>query len=203
MSERIKIDDTYTYAYDNGHVQLLRNGLPWLGEEPGGFAGSKAWISAANEIVSLRAKVGELEATAAQTKTPPEQSKERLPSEAENERIEDATERLRHYGYGHLAEAVERLAEAWADECAKRPHREQIEQAVIREVESWRQTGPEGVPDQVTAVTDAVLKALALEPEARTVVRRNRWQDGSYQEVYSDGSSGPWVPAPRPARSIS
>lgn len=81
MSERIKIDDTYTYAHDNGHVQLLRNGLPWLGEEPGGFAGSKAWISAANEIESLRAKVAELEGKPAQEEASPERSVERMPSE--------------------------------------------------------------------------------------------------------------------------
>lgn len=62
--ERIQIDEKYTYQFDNlkGHVQILRNGEPWLGEEPGGFVGSKAWISAANELERLRKRVDELEA---------------------------------------------------------------------------------------------------------------------------------------------
>lgn len=64
MSERISIDDTYTYASDNGHVQILRNGRPWLGEERGGFPGVNAWISAAAELEELRAKVTSLEAAA-------------------------------------------------------------------------------------------------------------------------------------------
>lgn len=63
MSEQITIDEKYTYEFDDGRVQILRHGEPWLGgpDQPGGFPGSKAWISAANEIQRLRERVAELE----------------------------------------------------------------------------------------------------------------------------------------------
>lgn len=38
--------------------------------------------------------------------------------------------------------------------------------------------------------------ALSVGPAGPHVVRRNEWTDGSYQEVLSDGSAGPWI-APR------
>lgn len=56
MAEQIAIDEKYTYQFDAGHVQILRHGQPWLGQEPGGFPGSNAWIAAANEIEELRAE---------------------------------------------------------------------------------------------------------------------------------------------------
>lgn len=70
--EQIKIDEKYTYQFDQaiGHVQILRNGEPWLGEERGGFPGSKAWISAANEIEQLRNRIAELETTPRKSKEP-------------------------------------------------------------------------------------------------------------------------------------
>lgn len=63
MSEQITIDEKYTYEFDDGRVQILRYGEPWLGgpDQRGGFPGSNAWISAANEIQRLRERVAELE----------------------------------------------------------------------------------------------------------------------------------------------
>ena len=68
MNEQIKIDETYTYVYDNGAVSMLRHGEPWLGA--GTYApmqAPKAWIAAANEIeelrVELRASQSDLEVT--------------------------------------------------------------------------------------------------------------------------------------------
>lgn len=46
----IRIDEKYSYVYDNGRVEIRRNGLPWL-ENP---EAAKAWISAANELDELR-----------------------------------------------------------------------------------------------------------------------------------------------------
>ncbi|MBF4459504.1 hypothetical protein [Pseudoclavibacter sp. VKM Ac-2867] len=40
---------------------------------------------------------------------------EYTPTEVERERLQEAAERLRHYGYGHLSEAVERAAESLTD----------------------------------------------------------------------------------------
>ncbi|WP_371031249.1 hypothetical protein [Pseudoclavibacter sp. JSM 162008] len=54
--ELIPIDEKYTYSFDNGHVEILRNGEPWLDTPPG----VKAWISAACQLEELRAKVAEL-----------------------------------------------------------------------------------------------------------------------------------------------
>lgn len=56
MAEQIVIDEKYTYQFDEGHVQILRHGEPWLGAETGCFEGSNAWIAAANEIEDLRAE---------------------------------------------------------------------------------------------------------------------------------------------------
>ncbi|PPF39958.1 hypothetical protein [Pseudoclavibacter sp. AY1H1] len=96
---------------------------------------------------------------------------EYTPTEAEGERIEEAASRLRHYGYGHLAEAVERLAEVRANERAKRPDREQVARTL------FLVDNPDCPPDRIHESTlwatlrddylssaDAV---LALEPEAR------------------------------------
>ncbi|MBF4459505.1 hypothetical protein [Pseudoclavibacter sp. VKM Ac-2867] len=134
MSERIKIDDTYTYAYDDGHVQLLRNGLPWLGEEPGGFPGSKAWISAANEIESLRANIAELEARPAQIETSPERGEERMPSElALREYLVRAkcdSEQCAAF-IQTFQDAVARFeADVRADERAKRLDQDQVKKAM-------------------------------------------------------------------------
>lgn len=60
MAEKIVIDEKYTYVFDNGKVEILRNGEPWIGAENGSFEGSKAWISAANIIEELRSEVSEL-----------------------------------------------------------------------------------------------------------------------------------------------
>lgn len=57
MTEKIVIDEKYTYAFDNGKVEILRNGEPWLGAENGSFEGSKAWIAAANLIKDLQDEV--------------------------------------------------------------------------------------------------------------------------------------------------
>lgn len=54
MAEKIAIDEKYTYVFDDGKVEILRNGEPWLGAETGYFEGSKAWIAAANLIQDLR-----------------------------------------------------------------------------------------------------------------------------------------------------
>lgn len=48
--------------------------------------------------------------------------------------------------------------------------------------------------DLITTDLDALLSWL-VQP---LVVRRNKWADGSYQEVYTDGSTGPWVPPSTP-----
>ena len=62
MSERIDIENgKYTVVIDGGHIQILRNGEPWVGQEPGGFIASKAWIAAAYELQELRDKVAKLE----------------------------------------------------------------------------------------------------------------------------------------------
>jgi hypothetical protein len=69
MAERIKIDDTYTYEFDEGKVSILRHGLPWLSTEygwggtdaSGALTAPKAWIAAANQITDLRAQVESLE----------------------------------------------------------------------------------------------------------------------------------------------
>lgn len=52
--EKIDIDEKYTFQIEDGHVQILRNGEPWVGQEKGGFTASKAWISAAYLIEELR-----------------------------------------------------------------------------------------------------------------------------------------------------
>ena len=70
MAEQIPIDERYTYQFDNGNVQILRHGEPWLGEEPGGFPGSKAWISVANEIEKLRKQVEDLQTELAEPDAP-------------------------------------------------------------------------------------------------------------------------------------
>lgn len=63
MSEQIKIDDKYTYEFDDGVVSLRRNGYPWISTESswggitdpsGPLNAPKAWIAAANEIETLR-----------------------------------------------------------------------------------------------------------------------------------------------------
>lgn len=112
---------------------------------------------------------------------------EYTPTEAESDRIEDAAERLRHYGYGHLAEAVERLAEARADERAKRPDREQLKATLA----AHTCTSAHGLGNGVTVAycqcdwwgtsedyknhrADAVLSSLALAPEAREVTDEER-----------------------------
>ena len=62
MSERIDLENgKYTVVIDGGHIQILRNGEPWVGQEPGGFIASKAWIAAAYELQELRDKVAKLE----------------------------------------------------------------------------------------------------------------------------------------------
>lgn len=47
----------------------------------------------------------------------------------------------------------------------------------------------------VTVELVDALEAAAPDHQAGAVVRRNEWADGSYQEVYPDGSTGPWEPA--------
>lgn len=59
--DTIRIDDDYTYQYDDGRVQILRHGRPWLGQETGSFPGSKALIAAAGEIERLREQVARLQ----------------------------------------------------------------------------------------------------------------------------------------------
>lgn len=54
MSEKIMIDEKYTYVFDEGKVEILRYGKEWLGAETGSFEGVNAWISAANLIEELR-----------------------------------------------------------------------------------------------------------------------------------------------------
>lgn len=66
MTERVIIDE-YTFVSVGGHVQILRNGLPWIGQEPGGFLGVNAWIAAASIIDELRTKVAEPETGARAT----------------------------------------------------------------------------------------------------------------------------------------
>lgn len=62
MSERIDLENgKYTVVIDGGHIQILRNGEPWVGQEPGGFIASKAWIAAAYELQELRDKVAKLQ----------------------------------------------------------------------------------------------------------------------------------------------
>lgn len=62
MADRIDIEDgKYTVVIDGGHVQILRHGEPWVGEEPGGFVASKAWIAAAYELQELRRRVENLQ----------------------------------------------------------------------------------------------------------------------------------------------
>ncbi len=51
--ERTTIDERYTYIFDNGRVDLLRNGKSWIQDAPL----SKAWIAAANEIERLRTEL--------------------------------------------------------------------------------------------------------------------------------------------------
>lgn len=63
--DTIPIDDTYTYRFTGGRVEILRHGQPWLGAETGTFPGAKAWIAAACEIESLREEVAQLKARAA------------------------------------------------------------------------------------------------------------------------------------------
>lgn len=52
--EKIDIDKKYTVQIEDGHLQILRNNEPWVGQEKGGFAASKAWVSAAYTIEELR-----------------------------------------------------------------------------------------------------------------------------------------------------
>lgn len=61
MSERIDLENgKYTVVIDGGHIQILRNGEPWVGQERGGFIASKAWIAAAYELQELRREVARL-----------------------------------------------------------------------------------------------------------------------------------------------
>lgn len=55
----IAIDEKYTYSNVDHHVQILRNGLPWLGEDHD-LPGAKAWISAAEQLQELRDEVARL-----------------------------------------------------------------------------------------------------------------------------------------------
>ncbi len=55
--EVVKIDEEYTYEFEDGDVFIRHHGNPWILNP----VGSKAWISAANEIQTLRAKVESLE----------------------------------------------------------------------------------------------------------------------------------------------
>jgi len=50
VAEQVKIDDKYTYEYDNGRVRILRHGQDWLTDPQG----AKAWIAAAGVIEELR-----------------------------------------------------------------------------------------------------------------------------------------------------
>jgi len=60
MAEKVVIDEKYTYVFDDGKVEIMRNGEPWLGAENGSFEGSKAWIAAASAIEDLRREISEL-----------------------------------------------------------------------------------------------------------------------------------------------
>lgn len=53
-AEYVKIDEEYTYSFDEGRVGLLKNGH-WTSLNNG-----KAWIAAANEIEELRKQVANL-----------------------------------------------------------------------------------------------------------------------------------------------
>lgn len=53
--EFIKIDEDYTYTFDNGHVALLKHGYTTS------LGNAKAWIAAANEIEELRTRADHLE----------------------------------------------------------------------------------------------------------------------------------------------
>lgn len=68
-AELTKIDEKYTISIDDGHTRVLRHGEPWLGEQPGGFEGSKAWIAAAGAIDDLRQEVARLAALLAAANT--------------------------------------------------------------------------------------------------------------------------------------
>lgn len=75
MVEQITIDEKYTYQFDSGSVQLLRNNLPWLDSRDASLTAPKAWISAAGKIESLRTQVAELRTKLAdaQLRTPCEE----------------------------------------------------------------------------------------------------------------------------------
>src|SRR5699024_883458 len=61
MSEQIIIDEKYLYEFNNGEVQILRNGKPWLSTDDSTLTGPNAWIAAANVIEDLRKRNKELE----------------------------------------------------------------------------------------------------------------------------------------------
>lgn len=60
------------------------------------------------------------------------------------------------------------------------------------------QIGDAKVDRLLSSAADALAAVSDTTPSEPSVVRHNEWQDGSYQEVYSDGSSGPVV-APTPS----
>lgn len=62
VREQIPIDEKYTFQIEDGHVQILRGGEPWVGEERGGFVASKAWISAAYQLQDLREELAKSKA---------------------------------------------------------------------------------------------------------------------------------------------
>lgn len=61
--EQIAIDEKYTYQFDEGRVQILRHGQPWLdsrGTAGVELVGAKAWIAAACRIEELETQIAEL-----------------------------------------------------------------------------------------------------------------------------------------------
>lgn len=59
--EQIKIDEKYTYQFDNGNVQLLRDGQYWLDSRDNSLTAAKAWIAAACRIEKLEIQVAQLQ----------------------------------------------------------------------------------------------------------------------------------------------
>lgn len=62
MTERIAIDQKYTYVFDQGSVSLERYAEPWICDPDA----PKAWIAAASEIERLREQVAALQDRLAQ-----------------------------------------------------------------------------------------------------------------------------------------
>lgn len=118
------------------------------------------------------------------TRTPRTTSDPTTPTEAENERIEEAASVLRRYGFGHLAEAVERMAEVRTEERLKRPDREQLNEAAEHlrgMIDSLDEhVGHEEIAEQLEEARRMVLASFPDEPEAREepMIDCHHWEPG-------------------------